>query len=200
MDFWVHVYDLGSHPWLEDVSWAAQIALVVIAIIGAKLAYDQLSEIRSSAEKEVQIANATFLMNLDKRWDYDLATARKILAHTRDEINTAVTQDNPLASDGAKERLVKDAWTNKLKYMRDNEKDSYRDLMAIIGFFETVGLMIKMGYISEEPIFELFGGTIISVGTFFDDHIEQRANEMGVPNGLFKHARKLCNDARARAG
>jgi hypothetical protein len=63
MDFWVHVYDIGTHPWLEDVSWAAQIALVIIAVVGAKLAYDQLSEIRSSSEKEVQIANATRLFS-----------------------------------------------------------------------------------------------------------------------------------------
>jgi hypothetical protein len=91
-------------------------------------------------------------MSLDKRWDSDLANARKILAHTRDEINKAVTQQNPLAGDGTKERLVKDAWTAKLKDMRENNKDDYRDLMAVIGFFETVGLMIKMGYISTEPI------------------------------------------------
>lgn len=200
MDFWVHVYDLGAHPWLEDVSWAAQIVLVIVAIIAAKLAYDQLSEIRASTQKEVQIANATLLMELDKRWDSDLKAARKIYGFARDEINLSVSQMYPLARDGEKELRVQEAWTRRLDDMRANNKDDYRELMAIMGFFETVGLMVKLGYISSEPIIELFGGTIANIGKHFDAHLEKRANEMGVPNGLFEHARELCKDASAAAG
>src|ERR1700684_220819 len=190
MDFWVHVYDLGTHPWLEDLSWIAQIALVLAAIVGAKLAYDQLVEIRKSSVQEVQIANASLLIQLDKRWDIDLSECRKKLAHLRDEINRSVTDSNPLANDGAKDNLVVQEWTSRLREIRKHQKDDYAHLMAIIGFFETVGLMVDLGYIDRAPIVELFGGTIISVVKFFDAHIVERGNEMGVPEGLFKNARK----------
>jgi hypothetical protein len=54
MDFWVHVYELGTHPWLEDISWVAQAVLVVIALVGAGLAYAQLSQIRAALSKKYE--------------------------------------------------------------------------------------------------------------------------------------------------
>jgi hypothetical protein len=134
-------------------------------------------------------------MDLDKRWDTDLDGSRKIFSQAREEIAKTVGQEHPLAREEDREAYVKSAWTTKLNDMRNNQKDDYRKLMAIMGFFETVGLMVKMEYIDQVPILELFGGTLEGVGKYFEEHIANREKEAGVPTGLLKHARKLCKDA-----
>jgi hypothetical protein len=48
--------------------------------------------------------------------------------------------------------------------------------------------MVKRYYIAADDVLDLLKQPIIAVERCFKGHIEERAKEMGMPNGLFEHA------------
>jgi hypothetical protein len=169
----------------ERASWIATVAAATVAIIGALFAGAQLLDVRRASQ-------ASLLLDLDARFDSEgLRAARDLFSSLRQDIHTIVSTNNPHANDAAKRDLICAEWRQALADLRKNDTDSYIMLIGWLGFFETLGLMVKKRYISEQDAFDLFRGPLIDIGNSFRLHIEDRSKETGVSEGLFEHALSL---------
>ncbi len=121
--------------------------------------------------------------------------SRMIYHATRDEINAKVGVDHPRANDGERKKFIEKAWIDSLGAKRINDPKQYGQLMAICGFFETVGLMVEKEYIKVDDVFKLFMGPIVNIEMCFGGHITELENETGVLAGLYEHARNLSRRA-----
>lgn len=186
------IVDAVEHPNLEVLSWLAQLIIVIAVIATALVARSQLKEMSVFRKQRLRILNATLLMELDNRWDStEMQASRKIFREMKDHLEETVGAANPVAGDHKRIELAKQAWSNALKEKRKNSIDEYSQLMAICGFFETVGLMVKRQYIMTEDVVDLFKGPMVNIETCFGGHIEDLGNETGMPHGLYEHARSL---------
>jgi len=197
-DYIVKVAVVGDpHP-MEWWYWVSQITLTAIAFGTAIFTGIQLWMIRSHRKQEVRLANATFLLELDRRWDSpEMGQTRDLLLKLRDDISKLVSSKFPLASDAERSERIRDEFAVILRQMREQDRVQYLVLLRICGFFETAGLMVKKGFISEDVILSLFKGPVLSIDTCFRAHIEERQKEMGVPKGFFEHALDLCDRAKS---
>ena len=179
---------------LEKASWIAQGVIASATVFGAGFAATQLLDVRRSSQ-------ASLLLELDARFDSaELREARNLLARMAETINQSVATKNPQAKDAAKRQAVCREWQILLGAQRTEYVDSYQKLIGYMGFFETLGLMVKKKYVSRQNALDLFKGPLIDIGDRFRLHIEERCNEMGVSEGLFEHALKLSEAAiRAEA-
>lgn len=179
--------------WVGYLYWWSQILLTAIAAASAYFAYGQLKNIAASRGDAVHIARATFLLELDRRWDgTEMVAARKLLSKTLGEAKETVSRANHLANDGERERLVGIEFSRTLAALRSTDTDAYQALMSICGFFETAGLMVKRGYVPADDLISLFGGPLATAGTCYRSHIQDRQNETGVLAGLYEHALDLA--------
>jgi len=188
------VFYIGSEPeFLERASWLCQILLTVIAAIGAIFAGVQLRIVR-------QVSQATLLLELDARFDSsEMRQARNQFATVSEDVEKVVAANHPLANDVAKREHAAQLWKETLGLLRTDNEATYLKLIGWCGFFETVGLMVKKGYLSEEDVLDLFKGPLVDLDKAFRLHIEERGKETGVPNGLFEHALSL-SDIAIKAG
>jgi hypothetical protein len=181
-------------PWQEHVYWWSQVVLTAIAFGSALVGLIQLRGIRLSRVAAVHIARATFLLELDRRWDSETMTAARLFLTTiREAAAKEVAEKFPTQNDGVKERHIAELVYAKLNELHTTESPDYQKLLSICGFFETAGLMVKLGHVSTEEIMGLFRGPITVVDRCFRSHIQHRQNETGVPDGLFEHALYLCD-------
>jgi hypothetical protein len=187
-----YIVVLPDHGWVESASWIAQIIIAALAIIAAFVAYRQLKEMADYREQRLHIANGTLLMELDKRFDSkDLIDARRIFVDMRERIKKEVAANNLKANEEYRAEKIAEVWTVELERLRadtDDDEDKYSELMSLAGFFETVGVMVKRKYISEQDAIGLFKGPLITFGRNFRKHIELRQKETGMPPGLLEHA------------
>jgi hypothetical protein len=118
-------------PLLERVYWWSQVALTCIALVSAWIAIRQLRGIRESREAAVHIARATFLLDLDRRWDgSEMVNARKLLARTLIAAKEAVGSANSLINDNERERLAAIEFSKTLGSLRKSNLDDYQSLMG----------------------------------------------------------------------
>lgn len=188
------------HEYMETASWGAQLFIVVIAIAAAIVALRQLGEMSRYRRQRLRIANAQLLMHLDNRWDsHDLHNSRLSFRAMRNAIHAKIGSENPRVGDAERKNLMKQEWANNLREKRANDPEGYSRLMAMCGFFETVGLMVQREYIQIDDVLELFLGPIIDIDMCFGGHIAELEKEMGTPVGLYKHALNLSRQAARRA-
>lgn len=187
-------YTAAPPSFLEQLAWLATVALAFITGGAAWLAKGQLQSIRTSREDTLQIARATFLLELDRRWDSpEMTDARTMFVSKRDAVKASTSVAAPLASDDEKQRMVSEAFKSELANMRKDTAADYLKIMRMVAFFETAGLMVDRKYIPADEIILLFKGPITEINVCFRAHIEQRQKEMGVPTGLYEHALNLAS-------
>jgi hypothetical protein len=131
-------------------------------------------------------------MELDHRFDSkDLVKARRIFIEMRERITKDVAASNLVANEKYRTEKIAEAWTIELYRLmadRNDDEDKYGELMSLAGFFETIGVMVKNKYVSEQDAIGLFKGPLITFGRGFTKHIELRQKEAGMPSGLLEHA------------
>lgn len=175
--------------WLQIISWIAQILVLAALAYAAYAAHKQI-------EQNTKIAHAGLMLDLDKRWDSaEMQETRRLFTATSSDISKMVAEEIPRANDAGREARTREKWAEYLKHYRDHDVETYSKLMAMCGFFETVGVMVKKGYISERDMLDLFEGPIVAIGRCYKEHINERTQETGVPDGLYEHALKICDSA-----
>jgi hypothetical protein len=188
--------EAGPH-WLEMVSWGSQIVLVIVAIATLIYGAAQLREAAASRSQSLKISQATLLLEMDTRWDSeDIKDARALIVAYNEDIGTLVSQNAPLANDAARQALVQQEWSKVLSQLRSSKDHNYGKLIGYCGFFETVGMMVRKGYMSADDVMNLFRGPLLHLDHAFRLHIAEREQETGVPKGLFEHALNLCDLAK----
>ncbi len=186
---------------LEIIFFIAQTLIVVIAIVALAYARDQVEEAREMRAATLRQARATFLLELDRKWDSPEITgaSRTFARQRRDCLNDARIQ-YPTLNDEARRLKAGELFSAKLTYFRTSEKEEevaiYRSLYAFAGFLETIGVMVRRQYVSLQDVDDLFRGPILDFGIYFTGHILERQNEEGVVEGLFENALSLVESVR----
>jgi len=188
----------GPH-WLEIAAWVCQIILTLIAFFTAWFAVVQLWQIKQDSQQQLQISHANLLMAIDHRWDHEMKEARATLAKIADDIHKWVKVRNPSFTAAQVKEETREEWKKTLNGMRRRGEAAYSDALAVCGFFETVGLMVKRNYVSADDVIGLLGVSILDLDFYLRPHLEERAEEEGVPEGFFEHAIYLCDLAKAPA-
>lgn len=190
----------GPH-WLQILAWLATLALVGIAGYALYFTYNQVLAARERNEAAARQARATFLLKLDQRWDGPvLAEARRLVYEIRDDVAKGVANKHPRLDDRARGTKISEGFAERLAALLENDVTKYLSIMHFCGFFETVGLMVRQGYVPIDDITHLFKGPILDVEKCFRAHIEQRQNETGVPKGLFENALDLVDTIKNAEG
>lgn len=188
---------MADHSWLEIAYWISQIVLTLIALVAAVAAWYQLTEAENSRMAQLRAMNATLLMELDNRWDSaEMREARRISFEWTQKIDKTVSAKQ-FADQDQRAAAISAEWTSLLRDARSNDMREYAKLMAMCGFFETVGVMVKKDYIAAPDVIDLLKGPILAIEMWFGGHIAERAKEMGVPNGLYENALNLVKLAKA---
>lgn len=173
----------------EVASWIAQVIIALATVSGALFAGKQLVDVRRSSR-------AALLLQLDERFDsQELRDARTLFADMHGDIQQIVSGQNLNANDQKKRELVCQEWTKTLNNLLSQDHSGYLRLLGYLGFFETIGVMVKKKYIAEHDVMDLYRGPLVDIGGAFSTHIAERSKEMGVTNGMFEHALNLSSRA-----
>lgn len=189
---------------LEDAYHLSQIVLTAIAGLTLWLAYVQLSGIKRAREDDLRISRATFMLELDRRWEEEIMhQARQLVRSMIDGAKIQAGSDEPLKDDVSQERRQRALLAQSLNNIRHDPapeaQSDYGALMSYCGFFETAAMMAKKGYVLEDDVTSLFRGPIIDIDLLMRVHIEERQNEKGVPPGMFEDTLWLCDQTKLKA-
>lgn len=180
----------ASQPhWLEIWYWISQIALTVVATGTAIFGGIQLWFIRENHKHTLEQARATFLFELDSRWDSQMMIeARKEFGDLYRSVSKSVADAHPHLDEQKRKEKATEEYSRILFDALRNDIDKYLIYMRMCSFFETAGMMVKKGYIAQDSIIGLFYGPLVHLDHVFRVHINQRSNEQGTPTGLYEHA------------
>jgi len=176
--------------WLKGLSLFAVVGAAIATAIAAWYAMQSLS----SREKQ---ARATFLLQLDTRWE-NLSEERKWSSQMLENFTNAIGKEFPKIEDKAQKEKVRERFTSKLKELLDTDDSDYRKFIHLGGFFEIVGLMVDKGYVKLEDITGLLKGPILTFDDAFGGHIQARQKDKHMPPGLFEHAISLAKKTRGQ--
>jgi hypothetical protein len=185
----------ADHPGLEVAFWIAQTLVAVLAIFALGYAAVQIDEAGGLRRASLLQARGTFLLQLDERWDSPEMSHSWLAFHKlRTEAITEVSQGGGNLSDTAKVQRAAALFPEKLRNLRTNKPEEYAKLITVLlGFCETVGVMVKKEYVLAEDVYDLLAGPILDIGIYCKAHIKERQDEMGVLKGLFEHALYLID-------
>lgn len=195
-DYFTSAIHTGTFSWtgsLAELDHAAQIFLSLLALVALVYAKRQVEAALDAGMQERHISQASFLLELDTKWDsHSMEETKDVIMEEHEKIMAEIGGAFPTENDGAKMKRYQDRFTERLRELRTTDQDRYRTAKRMCNFFETVGLMVSLGYIDIELIDELFHGPIIQFDRTFRGHIAELQKETGVPNGLYEHALNLA--------
>jgi hypothetical protein len=180
---------------LEMLSWGSQVILVIVAIGTLLYSAWQLKSSASSQAQELRISHANAILEMDRRFESpEMLESREIFMKLREEVLQQVGSGHPKKNDAARAELVRGAWAERLRELRESGDERYMKVMRMCSFFETVGLLVKKEYVRKDDVMLLFKGPIMAIDSSFGGHIEDQLKEMSMPAGLYEHALFLCRD------
>lgn len=134
-------------------------------------------------------ARATVLLSLDQRWEVELDGARKALYALVDRVTAVGAPATPALFEAELARL-RTSGTSA-------DREEYRALFRVVGFFETVAYATRSGYIRIGDVDNLLGGSIRHTELVFGREIAalQQADRR-----IYEHWSWLAAEVRKRDG
>ena len=189
------IQPMGILQQLQVAAYLATIVFASTAIIAAMIARHHWKELREANIAAVKQAKASFLLELDRRFEGEkMIHTREALLEMRDTLTIKISGSHQLLDDHHRTEKLNSEFHKELEKLRISDRSKYTTLMRFCGFFETVGLMVELGYIELEDMIKLFKGPILAIDACYRLHISERQKEMGVPEGLYKHALFLVDE------
>jgi len=143
----------GEKVWVSTLGYL--VAASTIAIAGC-VAYHHLRIIQGTER-------ASVLTNLDTSWaSLELESSRVSILELKSEFKD-------IKDTIKRKKCIKD----KLRELQENNHKRYREIVAMVCFFETVGYFSKVGYILPNDALELYGPAIRNYDDVFRGHIAE---------------------------
>lgn len=181
---------------LEVTYFIAQTVIAVLAFVTLLFVRKQVEEAKDARIATLRQSRATFLLELDRRWDTPEVnkSLRSFRAICDEELKRAASS-SPQGDESTRVSMAVAAFTIRLREMRndDSQRERYNDLLTLPNLLETIGVMVKKGYVGIEDIADLFERSILDFGMFFKDHICERREEPGVPKRFLQNAVLLAD-------
>jgi hypothetical protein len=183
----------------EFIFFVAQSSILAIALWALMYTRGQLREAEKNSQIIAHQALANSLLNLEQRWNSEqIRETRICINEFSRQLKAEVFQEHAQLRDEAALEKVQEKFTAELLRLQKEDSQKYIVLMRILGFFETVGLLVKRKYIELEDVDLLLRGPIVEFGLFYTPHIKVRAQEKGVPPGLGVNALFLVDEINKR--
>lgn len=194
----------------ELMFWWAGVALpivttgaIIFAAVQVKYARDQLkteaehlAETKRYSQITAQQAQATLLLNLVDKWNTEIMNESK-QNFTEIELREKdlIFSKHKGLSDKEISRKLKEHFRLVMSDLERKDYAKYVSAMRMLNYFETVGQVVRKGYVSLSDIDGLFRGPILDVGLVFVSHIkDDKQNEKGAAPGLYENALYLISE------
>ena len=185
---------------LENIDHVSQLLLLCVAVGALIYASKQIGIARDSNQQSLEVARATFLLQLESRWaGNELLEARYRVDISREKILKIIAQNHPHIDDATRKTKLQTQFADNLWELRKGDEDQrelYNTMMRFCSFFEFVGYMVKNNDIRFSTAMDMFLGPITLIDSCFRNHINARQKETGVPAGLYEHALFLADEAK----
>ena len=185
-----------SPAWLVNCYYGSGIAVAIFTLGGLWFAICQLRALLAQSEHQTRTAEATFMFELDKRWEgQDMVDARRAFETCYDKIHNKACENHPKVNATSHLDKIQEEFSKHLILLRQDKIDEYQDIMKIMGFFETLGIFVRKNYTSKEEIIDLYGGSILKARSAFVRHINDIAREKGSISGIYEHSLWIFEEA-----
>jgi hypothetical protein len=163
----------------ELLFWWAGVAMPIVTVVVILYARAQLAVIANQAQ-------ATLLLNLVDKWNSEeMLASRRLFRARHSELKQLINDQHRSLNDQECTMKVNESFNSLFENLYVNDLlGDYIILMRMMGFFETVGLLVRQKYISIGDVDGLFRGPILQSVAAFELHIKSRQNEKGAPPGL----------------
>ena len=174
---------IGASSWLQAMSWAGAgiIALIALLALGHR----------------VSQARATFLLQLDDRWEM-YKEARKEMYDLYEPRKMEVLQKHVKLEDKHRMKELRAACKDLVVDVRKTAPPTYDRFLEYLSFFETVGLVVRNGYVPLRDILQLYKGPILDIDIMFRLYIEEWQKDIDNPPGLYENVLYLTRKTRRR--
>lgn len=175
-----------SAHWLEVVYWATNSFMPFIAVVAIWLTIRQLEMIKAANQGTERIAKAAFLFMLDELYEGPIfSKSRKLFIDLLGEVEVEIKANCGYLP--ANERRVRkhEMFSQKLHQKKTDQNSQYIMIMKLCSFFETLGLFVKNGYVTQEEAIDLYGTAIVMTFNLCKTHIDSRREEDGGTNKTY---------------
>jgi len=143
-------------------------------------------------DKFTDVSKASFLLDLERQSTSEIMLeAQTVLTLELQMIKAEVAESNPDFGEEARDKEIGKKFNIRLQGYRHSvileENLTYHLLMRNCDFFETIGVMVNKGYIDIDDVASRFEVAITRIHQCFQQHIEDRHNEMWASKKLFWH-------------
>lgn len=187
----------GAPHWLEKAAWIGALALVVVAFLALGYAAKQVREMvvaNKAAELETR---ATLLLKLDTRWNNrDLVDIQQDLQEVMDKIEAEAEKRWGHLDPKAIRDNSSELYAEKLREIRDSQRETYRKYMRLVDFLETLGYLAKMNYLPKDDLLNLFGGVIITFRRVFYHHLKLLQRKPGTTGRAWEYTIWLMDEVQ----
>jgi hypothetical protein len=152
------IFDLWDKAKLKEDVTVGDLATTVLALIALGALIMAWYQLRGLSMQ----TRANILLSLDERWE-----SGEVLK-LREELNTFIVQVQNAATP---QQTAVDLFPASLKALHGRDAASYRKLIRLCGFFETLGYAAKAKYIRVTDLHNLLGSSIGEDGKLFRQHI-----------------------------
>lgn len=175
---------------LAQLTQWAQVSLVPILLVSATAAIVQL-------RKNALQARATFLLELETKWDR-IEGSRKRARVIEDAVRKDVFSRHSNKKDSEQEKLLREAYADYLRDLKASEPESFTELSEYWGFHETLGLMVRKGYVPFKDAYLLYKGPLIEIDRACSRFVDEWQKEAHIPPGLYENMLYLARRATRR--
>jgi len=166
---------------LEQAYFISQLVLVAIALAAAVIGHRQLRALRAESDARTRIARADFLLQLDQMFESEaIAESRLAFSTLLKKVEAEVAAAHAQIAVGSRtfQTEVAKAMARELEALHSDKMEDYQKIMKLCGFFETLGVVVARGYVSDEDATQLYGGAILRAHDATHLHIEKRQQSM----------------------
>lgn len=148
----------------------------------------------SYQSKSFRYSAAAFLLELDKAF-LSVREGRLQAARFMGDVMIEVDREYAGASQASRTESLKRVARDRLHRMMLEQSDEYVFLNEYLGLFETLGLVVKNGYVPVRDVVGLHRTTILNLEIYFKEHIEDLQKTANAP-GLYEHLLYLVERAK----
>ena len=156
-------------------------------------------KLAESAVSQERQARASILLSLDERWESEtVTTAIAELQALISEVENNLAARHPETNLADLRRRSAPIYLAKLQEMERREPKRYLRIFRVCAFFETVGYVVKAGYLTLDDVFELFSVSVSATAMVFRPYIEEVVRQEGASPMLYSNYRWLIAEIEKR--
>lgn len=174
---------LGAVSWLQALTW---VATLIAALIGAV-----------SLRRNTLQNRATLLLAIHKRWD-DLEDQRHAFHDFYQTVRREVLKEHSGLQEKHQVDRMRKEFTTRLRELREQRDKVFLNIIALVNFFELIGMYVRNRYIPMRDIMQVYKGPILTLDIVCRNFIKVWEEDAQTEKGLLEFNVYLMDVTRTR--